>query len=343
MYHLPIQSTINKQTKPIKQINTTTRTTEYNDNPLYSLGKQKKSSTTKSGIVGGGGGAGIEMTQHHSDEHHQYHHPQQQRVSISASNFKASDIYHVSAMEIFAAKRSEKKRNKSLKKKTQNTVSSTGCIATSTGGNNNGLLDSSTTAGGTTECSRKHHKHKKRKKHKKHHHRKNLIEVSISSEVTAQNSCYTATFISKYEESRVNQSSQPDTREEDEQEEEETEDFAEEQHTLTEDAQMHEVPAIKVESAPAIPPTVKVKTEHMEMDQEDESTSNLMSEISDEVIFVNVINLKNKRKRQIKSKFLNFNKRFRSYRLKAMTRWNIITRKAVKLQLFYPTVNYGVG
>uniref|UniRef100_A0A1A9ZHM4 BAH domain-containing protein n=1 Tax=Glossina pallidipes TaxID=7398 RepID=A0A1A9ZHM4_GLOPL len=256
---------------------------EYNDNPLYSLGKQKKSSTTKSGIVGGGGGAGIEMTQHHSDEHHQYHHPQQQRVSISASNFKASDIYHVSAMEIFAAKRSEKKRNKSLKKKTQNTVSSTGCIATSTGGNNNGLLDSSTTAGGTTtECSRKHHKHKKRKKHKKHHHRKNLIEVSISSEVTAQNSCYTATFISKYEESRVNQSSQPDTREEDEQEEEETEDFAEEQHTLTEDAQMHEVPAIKVESAPAIPPTVKVKTEHMEMDQEDESTSNLMSEISDE-------------------------------------------------------------
>ncbi|KAL9896076.1 BAH domain and coiled-coil containing protein winged eye isoform 2-T2 [Glossina fuscipes fuscipes] len=247
------------------------------------VGKQKKSSTTKSGIVSGGGGAGVEMTQHHNDEHHQYHHPQQQRVSISASNFKASDIYHVSAMEIFAAKRSEKKRNKSLKKKSQNAVNSTGCIATSTGGNNNGLLDSSTNAGGTTtECSRKHHKHKKRKKHKKHHHRKNLIEVSISSEVTAQNSCYTATFISKYEESRVNQSSQPDTHEEDEQEEEETEDFAEEQHTLTEDAQMHEVPAIKVESAPAIPATVKVKTEHMEMDQEDESTSNLMSEISDE-------------------------------------------------------------
>uniref|UniRef100_A0A1A9WJB2 BAH domain-containing protein n=1 Tax=Glossina brevipalpis TaxID=37001 RepID=A0A1A9WJB2_9MUSC len=245
------------------------------------VGKQKKSSTTKSGI--GGGSAGIEMTQHHNDEHHEYHHPQQQRVSISASNFKTSDIYHVSAMEIFAAKRSEKKRNKSLKKKSQNAVSSSSCIAPSTAGGNNGLLDPSTTAAGAvSECSRKHHKHKKRKKHKKHHHRKNLIEVSISSEVTAQNSCYTATFISKYEESRVNQSSQPDVREEEEQEEEETEDFAEEQHTLTEDAQMDEVPAIKMESATAVSATVKVKTEHMEMDQEDESTSNLMSEISDE-------------------------------------------------------------
>ncbi|XP_013109729.2 protein winged eye isoform X1 [Stomoxys calcitrans] len=320
---------------------------EYNDNPLYSLGKQKKAHANK--------------TPNNNDtDHHRQQQQQQQRQYDSdhlakeahsnssdlervTSNGSHRDYHQATAMEIFAAKRSEKKRNKSLKKKSlqQNATcnvsssssSSAMLVAAGTSSSANGTLEAS-------ECLRKHHKHKKRKKHKKH--RKNLMEIGIVSEMdkTSFSSPTSSSFSTKQERTikessatssllhhqhhqasalqdqqlqHHHQLSKTEICDEEEEQEEEPEprDAVEPTNTQTEHSQIAEedneedeeeadeeeedepeeededgahlnVPHIKHERNHGHHHhhSVKVKTEHLEM--EEESTSNLMSEISDE-------------------------------------------------------------
>ncbi|XP_016960831.1 protein winged eye isoform X2 [Drosophila biarmipes] len=199
---------------------------EYNDNPLYSVGKQKRSAL-RGGESGPGGVTQDHLTVPGCEDSHSHH-------SLGMSSDNTTSL--AATMELFT-QRSEKKRlKKSLKKmsKAQNGVNP----ATAT----NGGADPAASAEGVgaEDAARKHHKHKKRKKHKKHH-RKNGSEEPEQQVV------------------------QPD--------------FSATTQGTT------EAPHAEMSVAP--PPTtnrvkveVKVKTEQLEM--EEETASNLMSEISDE-------------------------------------------------------------
>ncbi|XP_017003705.2 protein winged eye isoform X2 [Drosophila takahashii] len=191
---------------------------EYNDNPLYSVGKQKRSAL-RGGESGPGGGSQDHLSVPGCEDSHSHH-------SLGMSSDNTTSL--AATMELFT-QRSEKKRlKKSLKKmsKAQNGVNQ----ATST----NGGADVAASGEGVSaeDAARKHHKHKKRKKHKKHH--------------------------------RKNGSEEP------EQQQQET----------------TEALSTEMSSAPTAPTTnrvkveVKVKTEQLEM--EEETASNLMSEISEE-------------------------------------------------------------
>ncbi|XP_075146260.1 BAH domain and coiled-coil containing protein winged eye isoform X2 [Haematobia irritans] len=320
---------------------------EYNDNPLYSLGKQKKANANKT--------PNNNDTDHHrqqQQQQHHYHHQQENdrgtETTTNAledrlkSNGSHRDYHQATAMEIFAAKRSEKKRNKSLKKSKSHNASNgtatsngTAIISSSSpaiivaGGNlsTNASLESS-------EGSRKHHKHKKRKKHKKH--RKNLMEIGIVSEMDKKSfsptSTSTSTFGNKNERTikeagqsvKIGQHSHSNEKrqkhhhhhhrhsqiyegDQNDGEEEKLNIVTPQNNTQTEDSQLandddddddedqedpeeddseNDMNDIKQERNNHYPTSinqqnVKVKTEHLEMEEE-ESTSNLMSEISDE-------------------------------------------------------------
>ncbi|KAI8124677.1 Protein winged eye, partial [Lucilia cuprina] len=295
---------------------------KYNDNPLYSLGKHKKSSGNK-------------ISSNNESDHQQHSHGDEAEADVggdakasSRKNGSSRDYHQATAMEIFAAKRSEKKRNKSLKKKAQSQNNAngslvngkTGNVGVSTSTNDvNGSLESS------ADCGRKHHKHKKRKKHKKH--RKNLMEIGIVSEMdktTYKTSSSTILTYNKKTErtshtavveqkqhhhhhrhtnntqshssaAEMNEEQMEDNEAEAEEEQDDEENY-EEDNTQTEDSQMAEdnnlnLSRIKQESNGHITAantsalnsstaSIKVKTERLDL--EEESTSNLMSEISDE-------------------------------------------------------------
>ncbi|XP_037810278.1 protein winged eye isoform X2 [Lucilia sericata] len=287
------------------------------------VGKHKKSSGNK-------------ISSNNESDHQQHSHGDEADADVGGDakastrkNGSGRDYHQATAMEIFAAKRSEKKRNKSLKKKAQsqnnangslvNGKTGSGGVSTSTtdvGGLNNGSLESA------AECGRKHHKHKKRKKHKKH--RKNLMEIGIVSEMDkttyktssstiltynkkTERTSHTAAVEQKphhhYTNNTQSQSAaaqmeeeQMDDNEAEAEEEAEDEENYEEDNTQTEDSQMAEdnnlnLSRIKQESnghstaantsaLNSSTASIKVKTERLDL--EEESTSNLMSEISDE-------------------------------------------------------------
>ncbi|TMW47682.1 hypothetical protein DOY81_007230 [Sarcophaga bullata] len=274
------------------------------------VGKHKKSSS-----------AHKVSTNNESDHHHHSHGDEEAddgdtKPSRLKTNGSSKEYHQATAMEIFAAKRSEKKRNKSLKKKSQAQSNINANNSTTTAVNGTTGAAASSGVNGTMEsadCSRKHHKHKKRKKHKKH--RKNLMEIGIVSEVdkttyTVAPSSYikkadrTSSTVSTIEQQHNHNIHHATTSEQQDAEEEmETEEVAEEEenyNTQTEDSQMAEdnleninLSRIKQESnghiaaglcstvnSSAAAVNIKVKTEQLDM--EEESTSNLMSEISDE-------------------------------------------------------------
>ncbi|XP_017052566.1 protein winged eye isoform X2 [Drosophila ficusphila] len=199
---------------------------EYNDNPLYSVGKQKRSAL-RGGESGPGGVTQDHLSVPGCEDSHSHH-------SLGMSSDNTTSL--AATMELFT-QRSEKKRlKKSLKKmsKAQNGINSA-TVA-------NGAADPAAAGEGVSaeDAARKHHKHKKRKKHKKHH-RKNGSEEP-EQQVVQQ-------------------------------------DFSAAAQEAT------EAPSAEISSAPAptanrVKVEVKVKTEQLEM--EEETASNLMSEISDE-------------------------------------------------------------
>ncbi|KAH8294711.1 hypothetical protein KR018_001995 [Drosophila ironensis] len=198
---------------------------EYNDNPLYSVGKQKRGA-----LRGSEGGVRSSSQEHLSvlgaEDSHSRHSLSDNTTSLAAT------------MELFT-QRSEKKRlKKSLKKMSK---SQNGGVSLAAGAANGGVDPTANGEGaGADDAARRHHKHKKRKKHKKHH-RKNGSEEP---------------------EQQVPQS-----------------DFA----AAVQD--VPQAPAAEMASAPApaanrVKMEMKVKTEQLDM--EEETASNLMSEISDE-------------------------------------------------------------
>ncbi|KAH8357134.1 hypothetical protein KR084_004003 [Drosophila pseudotakahashii] len=199
---------------------------EYNDNPLYSVGKQKRSAL-RGGDSGPGGGSQDHLSVPGCEDSHSHH-------SLGMSSDNTTSL--AATMELFT-QRSEKKRlKKSLKKmsKAQNGVNQ----ATAT----NGGADAAASGEGVSaeDAARKHHKHKKRKKHKKHH--------------------------------RKNGSEEPEQQ-------------AVQQDFSAAPQETTEAPSTEMSSAPTpttnrVKVEVKVKTEQLEM--EEETASNLMSEISDE-------------------------------------------------------------
>ncbi|XP_061386304.1 protein winged eye [Musca vetustissima] len=334
---------------------------EYNDNPLYSLGKQKKANANKT-------------TTNNDTDHHQRRDAAAAAATTTGdnpnsmgreddhgritSNGSHRDYHQATAMEIFAAKRSEKKRNKSLKKKAQQSVITlaNGSVSTTTLTLAGGVTTSLSTNGSmeSADSLRKHHKHKKRKKHKKH--RKNLMEIGIVSEMEKKfsTSVASSSFSSKKsertttkdeissskhqqqrhstqqhilsennysnggkhkkeeidgagdykhyqnnthtEQSQLPVSATPEDEEQeddDDDDEENAEEQQEEQQDDDDDEDEDDnmnLSHIKRESTnnhrhhhlTSTPHhSVKVKTEHLEMEEE-ESTSNLMSEVSDE-------------------------------------------------------------
>uniref|UniRef100_A0A6P4EMI2 Protein winged eye isoform X1 n=1 Tax=Drosophila rhopaloa TaxID=1041015 RepID=A0A6P4EMI2_DRORH len=199
---------------------------EYNDNPLYSVGKQKRSAL-RGGENGPGGISQDHLSVPGGEDSHSHH-------SLGMSSDNTTSL--AATMELFT-QRSEKKRlKKSLKKmsKAQNGVNA----ATAT----NGGADPTASGEGVSaeDAARKHHKHKKRKKHKKHH-RKNGSEEP-EQQVVQQD--YSAAAQEATEAPPTDMASAPTPI----------------------------VNRVKVE--------VKVKTEQLDM--EEETASNLMSEISDE-------------------------------------------------------------
>ncbi|EDW43238.1 GM23624 [Drosophila sechellia] len=134
---------------------------EYNDNPLYSVGKQKRSAL-RGGESGPGGVTQDHLSVPGCEDSHSHH-------SLGMSSDNTTSL--AATMELFT-QRSEKKRlKKSLKKmsKAQNGISPATAV--------NGGADAAASGEGVSaeDAARKHHKHKKRKKHKKHH-RKNGSE-----------------------------------------------------------------------------------------------------------------------------------------------------------------------
>ncbi|XP_039231680.1 protein winged eye isoform X6 [Drosophila yakuba] len=199
---------------------------EYNDNPLYSVGKQKRSALR--GVESGPVGASQDHLNVPGCEDSHSHH------SLGMSSDNTTSL--AATMELFT-QRSEKKRlKKSLKKmsKAQNGISP----ATAT----NGGGDAAASGEGVSaeDAARKHHKHKKRKKHKKHH-RKNGSEEQ-EQQVVQQD----------YSAAGQEATEAPSTG----------------------------MAAAAAPTANRVKVEVKVKTEQLEM--EEESASNLMSEISDE-------------------------------------------------------------
>ncbi|XP_023164580.2 protein winged eye isoform X2 [Drosophila hydei] len=202
---------------------------EYYDNPLYSVGKQKRGALRS---CDSGAGSAQEQTGAPSgDDSHSHH-----GFSMSSDNTTSL----AATMELFT-QRSEKKRlKKSLKKltKAQNGIGQSGELDDF----QNGGADAAAAgdAASQDDGSRKHHKHKKRKKHKKHH-RKNANEEAES-----------------------------------------VQDYM----TTTEELQSAIVPAVEEPEilAPVIQRVkVEVKVKAEQLDMEEETTSNLMSEVSDEV------------------------------------------------------------
>ncbi|XP_070143531.1 protein winged eye isoform X1 [Drosophila kikkawai] len=193
---------------------------EYNDNPLYSVGKQKRSALR--GAESGPGGCSQEHLSVPGCEDSHSHH------SLGMSSDNTTSL--AATMELFT-QRSEKKRlKKSLKKmsKSQNGINSS---ATAVNGGADAAPSGEGCAAGADDAARKHHKHKKRKKHKKHH-RKNGSEEPEPEQVQQQ----------------------------------------QEQQESAGTAPTPNTNRVKME--------VKVKAEQLEM--EEETASNLMSEISDE-------------------------------------------------------------
>lgn len=218
---------------------------EYNDNPLYSVGKQKRGAL-RSGDSGGAG-SGCQLEQPGAVSGGDEGGPQSHHgFSMSIDNTTSL----AATMELFT-QRSEKKRlKKSLKKLTKG---QNGCGGGGGGQSteSNGFQTDSAepTAGGDSAAlddgNRKHHKHKKRKKHKKHH-RKNDNE---EAEQVAQDAQLLAA--------------------------------AEEAVIAAEAAPVDELPAAATTAQQRVKVEVKVKAEQLDM--EEETTSNLMSEVSDEV------------------------------------------------------------
>lgn len=218
---------------------------EYNDNPLYSVGKQKRGALRSGDNGGAGSGCQLEQpgTVSGGDEGGpQSHHG----FSMSIDNTTSL----AATMELFT-QRSEKKRlKKSLKKLTK---AQNGCGGGGGGQSteSNGFQTDSAepTAGGESatldDGNRKHHKHKKRKKHKKHH-RKNDNE---EAEQVGQDAQLLAA--------------------------------AEEAVIAAEAAPVDELPAAATTAQQRVKVEVKVKAEQLDM--EEETASNLMSEVSDEV------------------------------------------------------------
>lgn len=192
--------------------------TEYNDNPLYSVGKQKRSALRGADPGGPRGSSQEHLSVPGCEDSHSHH-------SLGMSSDNTTSL--AATMELFT-QRSEKKRlKKSLKKmsKSQNGVSSAAAA--------NGGADAAPGGEGVAadDAARKHHKHKKRKKHKKHH--------------------------------RKNGSEEPEAQQ------------------VQQEQQEAELPVPPVPMANRVKMEIKVKAEQLEM--EEETASNLMSEISDEV------------------------------------------------------------
>ncbi|XP_034662290.1 uncharacterized protein LOC117897508 isoform X1 [Drosophila subobscura] len=207
---------------------------EYNDNPLYSVGKQKRGAL-RTGESGGRCTSQEPLhTQHPAhmsgcEDSHSHH-----SAVLNSDNTTSL----AATMELFT-QRSEKKRlKKSLKKMSRSQNASGGGVGNnslSVAAVSNEVADHASAgdagAGAVDEAAgRKHHKHKKRKKHKKHH--------------------------------RKNGSEEP----------EQHQDFITTAEEVTEATPAPASNRVKME--------VKVKTEQLDM--EEESASNLMSEISDE-------------------------------------------------------------
>ncbi|KQS52482.1 protein winged eye isoform X1 [Drosophila erecta] len=199
---------------------------EYNDNPLYSVGKQKRSA------LRGGESGPVGVSQDHlsvpgCEDSHSHH-------SLGMSSDNTTSL--AATMELFTQRSETKRLKKSLKKmsKAQNGISP--AAATNGGG------DAAASGEGVSaeDAARKHHKHKKRKKHKKHH-RKNGSEEQ-EQQVVQQDYSAAGQEATEAPSSEMAAAAAPNTN------------------------------RVKVE--------VKVKTEQLEM--EEETASNLMSEISDE-------------------------------------------------------------
>lgn len=211
---------------------------EY-DNPLYSLGKQKRS-VSKSGN-------NSEPTQHqetHSVEDEQHHGTEMQQKSL--------DLF---------IHRKEKKRIKNFKKSLTN--SSISC---------SGLKVSSD----PNERLHKHHKHKKRKKHKKHHHRKALATE------TEANSSYVVNASTIYGNRKQEQ---PPLGEDAEEANDgllkcENENMSLHKIGITSKSNKLKMESSLIMEIEAESVAFKVKTENFDL--EEETTSNMMSEGSDE-------------------------------------------------------------
>lgn len=215
---------------------------EYNDNPLYSVGKQKRGAL-RSGDSGSAG-SGCQQEQSGGISGGDEGGPQSHHgFSMSSDNTTSL----AATMELFT-QRSEKKRlKKSLKKLTK---AQNGCGGggggQSTESNGFQTDNAEPTAGGGDSAglddgNRKHHKHKKRKKHKKHH-RKNDNEEAEQAGQDAQQLL---------------------------------------EAVAAEAAPVEELSAAATTAPQRVKVEVKVKAE--QLDIEEETTSNLMSEVSDEV------------------------------------------------------------
>lgn len=214
---------------------------EYNDNPLYSVGKQKRGAL-RSGDSGSAG-SGCQQEQSGGISGGDEGGPQSNHgFSMSSDNTTSL----AATMELFT-QRSEKKRlKKSLKKLTK---AQNGCGGGGGGHSteSNGFQTDSAepTAGGDStgldDGNRKHHKHKKRKKHKKHH-RKNDNEEAEQAGQDAQQLL---------------------------------------EAVAAEAAPVDGLRAAATTAQQRVKVEVKVKAE--QLDIEEETTSNLMSEVSDEV------------------------------------------------------------
>ncbi|XP_020799636.1 protein winged eye isoform X2 [Drosophila serrata] len=194
---------------------------EYNDNPLYSVGKQKRSAL-RGAECGPGGPSQEHLSVPGCEDSHSHH-------SLGMSSDNTTSL--AATMELFT-QRSEKKRlKKSLKKmsKSQNGVSS----ATAANGGTD-AAPSGEVCAGADDAARKHHKHKKRKKHKKHHRKNGSEEPEPQVQVQVQ----------------------------------------------IQQEQQEAPPTAPAPTANRVKMEIKVKSEQLEM--EEETASNLMSEISDE-------------------------------------------------------------
>ncbi|XP_050317704.1 protein winged eye isoform X3 [Bactrocera neohumeralis] len=292
---------------------------KYNDNPLYSLGKHKKSSSSARTANGSGSSHNSNDAHEHISTFALPDMPAM-APSTCSSEPPTQSAKDISAQRKEKKRiKNLKKKTQAAAALAANASANTNASTVTVNG---GLPSVASTVNGTNgvddaaESNRKHHKHKKRKKHKKHHHRKangeceaingaNNTFVIKNAGLTTSGSFLTSTPTT-YKGKREYAATVGDNHSNNTLMETDVDDIVEE-HVVPEVARMAQTQggafqavaghsksqtqsasaclpaatAIKMETAPSTAASnAKVKTEHLDM--EEESTSNMMSELSDE-------------------------------------------------------------